>query len=336
MSGAFRFRHFPQLDGFRGLAVILVLLGHAAQFSNRPFAVYGDRTAQLGVMLFFVLSGFLITGLLYRERAESGTIVLQRFYLRRVLRLGPALILFLGVCFLLSETKWIADIPRYEFAVCLFYLRNIFGRSRSLAHLWSLSLEEQFYLIWPWLMKLLRPAWLLPVAVSGTLLISAVRTLCIKLEILPYYTGVFYLRPWFRFDSILIGCCVALTLFRGSESLASRVPFAVSWLLLAGWTLWGEDWSPSLYLTLQMAGAAFVLFQLVIRNYAIFDNSFLRYFGKISYSVYLWQQLFLVIKEPSWGILRTFPAGLLAPIACAIASYHLVELPALRLKRRLH
>jgi peptidoglycan/LPS O-acetylase OafA/YrhL len=341
-----RFAHFPQLDGFRGLAAILVLSGHVLEFSTARFRlqVFGESIAQLGVLLFFVLSGFLITGLLYRERETSRGIDLGRFYARRALRLAPALLLFLGVCFILVESNVITDIPKYEFVVCLLYLRNIYGRSQSLAHLWSLALEEQFYLVWPWFVKFVRRDRLLTFAICATALISVFRMVGIRLALFSYDTGVFYERPWFRFDSILIGCCVALALLEGRAPFqrlfvgASDLSKTASWCLLLLWTAWGESISHTFYITLQMILAALILCQLILVPkggiFALFCSSWLRYCGKISYSLYLWQQLFLVVKAPSWGLVRTFPVNLLAPFACAMFSYHFVESPALRLKNR--
>jgi peptidoglycan/LPS O-acetylase OafA/YrhL len=341
-----KFAHFPQLDGFRGLAAILVLSGHVLEFSTARFHLqgFGESMAQLGVLLFFVLSGFLITGLLYRERATSKGVGLGRFYARRALRLAPALLLFLGVCFILVESNAITDIPKYEFVVCLLYLRNIYGRSQSLGHLWSLALEEQFYLLWPWFVKFVRRDRLLTFAICVTALISVFRMVGIRLALFSYDTGVFYERPWFRFDSILIGCCVALALLEGRAKFqrlfvgASDLSKTASWCILFLWTAWGESLSHTFYITLQMILAALVLCQLILVPkggiFALFCGAWLRYCGKISYSLYLWQQLFLVVKHPSWGLVRTFPINLLAPFACAMLSYHLVESPALRLKNR--
>jgi peptidoglycan/LPS O-acetylase OafA/YrhL len=340
------FAHFPQLDGFRGLAAILVLSGHVLEFSTARYRlqVFGESMAQLGVLLFFVLSGFLITGLLYRERANAKGIDMGRFYARRALRLAPALLLFLGVCFILVKSNVITDIPKYEFVVCLLYLRNIYGRSQSLAHLWSLALEEQFYLVWPWFVKFVRRDRLLTFAICATVLISVFRMVGIRLALFSYDGGVFYERPWFRFDSILIGCCVALALLEGRATFrhlfvgASDLSKTASWCLLFLWTAWGESLSHTFYITLQMIIAALVLCQLILVPkggiFALFCSAWLRYCGKISYSLYLWQQLFLVVKDPSWGLVRTFPINLLAPFACAMVSYHLVESPALRLKNR--
>jgi peptidoglycan/LPS O-acetylase OafA/YrhL len=101
------------------------------------------------------LSGFLITSLLLRERTDSGGISLRKFYIRRALRLAPALLLFLAAVVIPMSARAIIDIPRYEVVARLFYGRNFFGKSDSLAHLWSLSLEEQFYPCWPLLCSVL-------------------------------------------------------------------------------------------------------------------------------------------------------------------------------------
>ena len=344
MKSHFKFRHFPQLDSLRGLAVLLVVMGHVVEFSNTTLTGVANAIAQLGVMLFFILSGFLITGLLYRERIETGQVSLVNFYARRFLRLGPALFLFLGVVSLLVVFKKITDVPVYEIAVCLLYVRNIFGRSSSLAHIWSLSLEEQFYLLWPQVVKRVRLDRLLTGTVILTMLMCIWRGAAIQLQLFDYNTGVFYIRPYFRFDSILIGCCISLALAQSDmvlarlAMLAKRVPATAAWMILLVWTIWGEGWSRPLYITVQMLGGAFVLLQLILhepRSLSVLKASApLQYLGKISYSLYLWQQVFLVTKYPDWGILRAFPTNVLLTFACAMASYHLVESPILRLKRR--
>jgi len=344
MASKFKFRHFPELDGFRGLAVLLVLVGHSFEFSNAALAGAGNALAQLGVMLFFVLSGFLITGILYRERVETGGVNLLNFYARRTLRLAPALALFLGVVTLLIATKEITDVRWYELAVCLLYLRNIYGRSSSLAHLWSLSLEEQFYLVWPQVLKRVPVRRLLKFTMALTGLICVWRSLAIYLQLFDYNSGAFYLRPYFRFDSILVGCCISvaaaqsdITLERMSR-MSRRIPAAVAWLVLFVWSLWGEGWSRPFYITLQMLGCALVLCQIAVDKHrflsALLSYGPFRYIGRISYSLYLWQQLFLVVKYPDWGILRTFPMNVLLTFACAAASYHLIEKPILRWKDR--
>jgi len=320
------FRHAPELDGFRGLAIILVLFGHALEYSSTSLGQpVGSSVAQLGVLLFFVLSGFLITGVLYRECDRSRTINLKYFYMRRVLRLGPALLLFLFVCSLLVEKRAITDVWFSEFVICLFYLRNIYGSSVSLGHLWSLSLEEQFYLGWPWVMKYFRGGRLLLYATAATVGITTFRMIAIRAQLFPYDTGVFYERPWFRFDSILAGCCLMLLQHAPIKAIFNnvirRIPTSLAWAILVTWTIWGERLSRTAYITFQLAGALVVLWLLVISTQSttslLFNNTWLRYAGKISYSLYLWQQLFLVTQYPSWSYLRAFPINILAPICCS-------------------
>ena len=106
----------------------------------------GERMGEMGVLLFFVLSGYLITGLLAAEYQKTGGLDLRTFYIRRAFRLLPPLYLFLFVVAALEWLHIVRDVPFRDFAAAVLYVRNIFGSSQSLAHLWSLSLEEQFYL----------------------------------------------------------------------------------------------------------------------------------------------------------------------------------------------
>jgi len=340
----FDFHEIPALDGFRGMAILCVIIGHLLEFHSGSAEIRGiaRSVAQTGVLLFFVLSGFLITGVLSRERSITGKVHLKDFYIRRVLRLGPALLLFLSTTILLMSLGMITDVPKKELLECLFYARKFFGRSLSLSHIWSLSLEEQFYLIWPLTFSVL-PMKRCAAMVSASCIVLAVwRGAAISAKLFSYETGVFYMRPYFRFDSILIGAAVVLWLVhspRGAEKLRnilSTIPWIVLWAALGVWTAIGESLSRSMYLTIQEFLCAALLAQVVLCNQtrlaALFRSRLLRYFGAISYSLYLWQQLFLVTRTPSWGLLRELPLSLMLPVAIAIVSYHLIEKPFLRLK----
>src|ERR1700735_869524 len=342
----FQFQYLPQLDGFRGLAVILVLSGHVLEFSTLSLVWrrLGEASASLGVFLFFVLIGFLITNLLYVERRYTGKISLRNFYIRRVLRLGPALLLFLSVIVFLRARGAITDIPRYEILSSLFYTRNFCGHSNSLAHLWSLSLEEQFYLCWPLVFRLVPLKRDFVVSVWVTASIAIWRGLAIHFDLFDYGQGIYYVRPYFRFDSILIGACLAMALVARPEFLLRariiglRLPATLLWSALLWWTFFGESISRPLYLSIQMVLIACLLGQLVLAergwSLTLFRQPSMCYVGKISYSLYLWQQIFLVTKIPNWGVLRLFPMNVLISFALAVVSYHLIEKPALRLKQR--
>ena len=344
-SGPYKFHHFPQLDGFRGIAVIFVVAGHCLEwggFSPFPSQV-GYVLSRAGVFLFFVLSGFLITGLLQREKSEKGTIDFKRFYIRRALRLGPALLTFLFVIVILRSLGLIQGLATYEILACLLYARNFFGRSTALTHIWSLSLEEQFYLCWPGVFNLIRQKRALLVTALITSTIAIWRGLAIHYELFEYRLGIYYMRPYFRFDSILIGAVLIIGLqtnerFHSAALKFSRiVPAGVLWLCFALWTYYGEALNRSNYLTLQMLLIAAILCQLALGespvSQFIFRNKVLGYFGKISYALYLWQEIFLVTKTPSWGILRQFPVNVFACVLLAMLSYHVIESPALRLKQ---
>jgi peptidoglycan/LPS O-acetylase OafA/YrhL len=339
-------RRIPELDGFRGLAVLMVITGHVLEFSNLPDGIIraGADLDRLGVLLFFVLSGFLITMLLQQERNSVGRINFRGFYARRAFRLGPALILFLLTVITLMRVRLITDVPRYELFASLFYVRNFFGTSQSLAHLWSLSLEEQFYLCWPILFAVFPMRRSLRITIALCAAIAVWRGVAIERGLFNYASGIYYMRPYFRFDSILIGACLAIALSNRSEgldgarSMGKRLPASALWVALLAWSLVGEAVSKPLYLTIQVILVTALLGRLVLSESGaskrLFSQPALRYVGKISYSLYLWQQLFLVTKQPSWGILREFPVNLLMPFILAMLSYHFMEGPILRLKDR--
>ncbi|MDO8941596.1 MAG: acyltransferase, partial [Desulfobacterales bacterium] len=142
--------HIPSLDGLRAISITLVLLGHLSgtQGFVRLNLGVGDY-AHLGVVVFFVISGFLITRLLLSEHAKRGSISLKLFYARRTLRLFPASYAFVGCVWLL----WLAGIvplqSRDLWHAVTYTVNYAPDIAWSVGHLWSLSVEEQFYLLWP-------------------------------------------------------------------------------------------------------------------------------------------------------------------------------------------
>jgi peptidoglycan/LPS O-acetylase OafA/YrhL len=135
-------RYRPDIDGLRAFAVMAVVLFHAGLD-----AVPGGF---VGVDIFFVISGYLITNLLLREHERTSTINLREFYIRRAFRIFPAAFLFLAVVIVLY---W-RDMHWYHIASAVFYVANMdITRPWIFGHLWSLSIEEQFYLLWPLAMK---------------------------------------------------------------------------------------------------------------------------------------------------------------------------------------
>jgi peptidoglycan/LPS O-acetylase OafA/YrhL len=339
----FVFHHFPQLDGLRGAAILLVVIGHVLQF-DFGFTAFG-QLGGLGVLLFFVLSGFLITGLLDREKSTSGRISLSGFYVRRVLRLFPALFTFLAVMCLLVKFGFITDTPWYTIAVCLFYVRNIWGRGSSTGHLWSLSIEEQFYMLWPWVIRGLSRTAALRVAAMVALAISVFRMTAIHFRWYDYASSVFYERSWFRFDSILIGCAIALALSHSANLHKIRSYFTwpgsnvLLWAGVIAWTIWGQAKTHVWYLTVQTIFAALILMNLILSKgtiyLTVFNHPVARWLGRISYSWYLWQQLFTVFPVPPWLGMRTFPVNVGISLLLAISSHKFIESPFLQWKERI-
>jgi peptidoglycan/LPS O-acetylase OafA/YrhL len=145
-------RRIPSLDGLRAISILAVMLGHAQGtrgFPDNPVLhLFGD-TGNLGVRVFFVISGFLITSLLLAEQERNGRISLRVFYLRRALRICPACYVYIIVIGVLGAVGAV-EVRKGDLVFAATYTNNfVADRSWVLGHLWSLAVEEQFYLLWP-------------------------------------------------------------------------------------------------------------------------------------------------------------------------------------------
>jgi peptidoglycan/LPS O-acetylase OafA/YrhL len=335
--------HLPALDGLRAFSVLLVILFHFG-WSGVP----GD----LGVLGFFVLSGFLITWLLLREHERDGTISLRSFYARRTLRIVPAYLVFV-----LVSVTWDLlrgdDRSRPVIVPALTYLVNYYNAlhdhpSNSLAHTWSLAIEEQFYLMWPLLFLgamsagRRRVAWVL----GGSI---AVVVLWRSWLYLGGRAGEAYVYNAFdtRFDNLAVGCLLAVLLT--APTFARRVsawrpptwyPLATMACLFASRSLTPSAYHFSVGFTVDAVLVAVLITQLLLLHdstaWRWLDQPVTRYFGALSYSLYLYH---------SYGnsVARLFP-GLPEPVALlvsiagatllAMGSYHFIEKPFLRLRAR--
>jgi peptidoglycan/LPS O-acetylase OafA/YrhL len=359
-AAGFRLGYRPALDGLRALAVLAVLGVH----SGLSWAGGGWA----GVDVFFVLSGFLITALLLEEWQRTGAVSLRRFYLRRALRLLPALVVLLAVCWLFAR----ACLPPRQEALtrqgvfsALGYYANwrVFRHPDVhdlLTHTWSLSVEEQFYFLWPLALAVLlrlrlgRPALLGIVAagVGGCAVLRAV---------LWHGSHAFpelYMRLATRADTLLLGCLTALL---ASGGLLPRAGWGRALLHLAagaallylGWVLvCGRHTSDGWYYggyTLLAAACAVLVAALVSgppRALAwLLEARPLVWLGRLSYSLYLWHyplcllhaayvaRLGKLLGTPVPEALR-LPLLYAAVLLAAALSFYLVEQPFLRLKHR--
>lgn len=352
----FRLRHRPPLDGLRGLAILLVVLHHTTAFLWPASFGHALSGGFLGVDLFFVLSGFLITSLLL-DRRDGGERGLWRFYRRRVLRLLPALALLL-VTVAIFTVFTAPDKAHETVLTCittLFYISNwiptLFPSLGSpyLGHTWSLAIEEQFYIVWPVLLFGL--LWLLPkrrqILVCVLVIIVAIGLRRMQLwHEHPIWLWV-YFRTDARADELLVGAALALVspfnwLRRHSARwVAWPATAGLMVLLVAADVVHREDaW---LYLGGMTTLALLMAFVIA----AAVDGRWMgcRWLswhplvglGTVSYGLYLWH--FPVFYAVSVYGPANVPVRLVlgygVTAAAVTISYRFVERPALAWKRRL-
>jgi len=337
----------PSLDGLRALSISAVLLGHLAGTQHFPpslaAVIRNGRVdiADLGVRVFFVISGFLITGLLIAEHERSGTISLQRFYLRRTLRIFPAYFAYLAVVALLAAAR-VVEVSGWDFAHAVTYTMNYAPhRGWHLGHFWSLATEEQFYLLWPAVVLLIAPRRAFRVALAVVCLAPLVRLA--EAAVLGH-AAAGYVGTTFETtaDAIAIGCVLALSRdalwTRPRYRWAVEAPWVAPLLLLLG-ALIALRVRPGLLLGATLGLVAIML--IIDRSVRLPDSRFGRilnspmlvFVGTLSYSIYLWQQLF--VNRSSTSVLATFPLNIVLTFMAAMVSYYLVERPCLRLRPRL-
>lgn len=337
--------YLPALDGLRAVSIGLVLIGHVLTLypiSQRAMDV-GFVLGRTGVSVFFVISGYLITGLLLREEEKRGQISLRRFYARRALRIFPAAFVFFATLLVLWLAGWIEMRP-HDFIASVFYVRNLTGSGHETGHLWSLSLEEQFYLLWPLTLLLLRPGRRLA-AVSGAIFAVCMwrSYLVLAHKIDPW---VLQIRTDVRADTILAGCLLALMVRRFPQLRLDRGGWAAAWIpIVAGSALLAAaltdpQWMHFASVQNTIVGLLIGALMLwILHNPCSSVSGCLQVpgslaIGKLSYSLYLWQQLFLGPREGGLQAVRWFPLNLVLTVVFASASYLLIERPALRLKAR--
>lgn len=335
----------PSLDGVRGLAILLVCIGHAGLSETAPdFLTPVKNLGNIGVRIFFVLSGFLITTLLLQEFSRTGQISLRKFYIRRALRIFPALYVVIGVVALLETVGFLSTKPG-EILYAATFTMNYFDYAMIwLGQTWSLAVEEQFYILWPLLLVLLARRGAVACAVGAVILSPLIRTL------MWYVHGSDETAMTKHFESVMdtlaVGCLLALYRERIAHWFSRLDPSYGSWMLLSlSALLFGAGYGSYLVKTdyyyvwgqsVANLGVALGLAVAVhfVRNPAVMLLSFkpLVWLGAISYSLYLWQNLFLLGE--GWGLVGEFPINLAVSVGIAWLSYRVIELPCLKLKHR--
>jgi peptidoglycan/LPS O-acetylase OafA/YrhL len=365
--------HYRALDGFRGLAILLVFIFHAFHTTHqksRPMQVASwiGGGGWMGVDVFFVLSGFLITGILidsvHRPR------YFRNFYIRRALRIFP---LFYGVLLLLLlltpvlHSEW-----HLGHLALLVYAQNIavnlnpgLGDLRpavTLTHFWSLAVEEQYYLIWPLTILVIRD----PRKIMRLCLVLMAASLALRVGLLAF--GVIgpgrdwnwiYMELPTHLDGLVLGSWLALATRHWSTPVLlrhTRWPFWLAIAVLAGILVQARtaDYATDAMSSVGFTAIAVIFAGLLLRCFVpgsaatrFFDTAFLRFLGRYSYGIYVYHRLFNPLMTPVlyWleARLHSRAAGSLvylalwftSSIGVAVFSYRFFESPFLRLKDRL-
>ena len=350
----------PSLDGLRAVSISLVLGSHSVHAQGFPAEWEGCFRwlfdGALGVRCFFTISGFLITYLMLLEVQRSGRGSLRNFYLRRTLRILPVYFLFLlalgglqmATPFSLTSAQWISSLT---------FTVNFFPGVWSNGHLWSLAVEEQFYLIWPFLFVL--------AGLAGQMR-RATLLLLVPLVSAPVFRVIGYtgwagpeLRWLFNsasflmhMDGLAMGCLAAF-LFHGErlriEQLIGAWPKAVCLTALGliglpyvlSRLFLGGIFTVPLGPTTQSLGFTLLLLLGIVRptwgGYRLLNWAPICQVGVLSYSLYLWQQIFCSPPQ-DFGVdavwWMSFPGWLFAAFAAAAVSYYAFELPLVQLRAR--
>jgi peptidoglycan/LPS O-acetylase OafA/YrhL len=340
--------HLPALDGLRAVAVAIVLVAHAH--------IRLIHSGGVGVDIFFVLSGFLITGILSSEAERYGTLNLRNFYVRRVLRLAPCLVLttiLFAVLARIETGSW----PLTQLAIALTHTANwaraLFDvRLDAIDHYWSLAAEEQYYLVWPlvimWLERSIRDN-----GRKGLLLVACALALALYRAAMvdTYSPARIYFGLDTHMDGLVLGSGLSYLVKSGRElrhrvlngkALALLVvPACIAVVLILCRVTWSSPWMGRIGFFAAAAASALIIYDLVAGSAswlrALLSLAPATYIGRISYGLYL---LHLPLFQAVDHVFPGVPTRVLAPfkialaVAAASASYYGMERHFLKLKKR--
>ena len=349
----------PSLDGLRGISILLVLFAHLLGtqgfLSVKVAHTIGDL-GNLGVRVFFIISGFLITSLLFHEVKKTGTISIKGFYIRRTFRIFPAFYAYLAIIVTLGALKVIPLTDADAIHAATYTVNYAHNRSWYIGHTWSLSVEEQFYLLWPAALLLIPGAG----AATGVPIAEQKRRIALWASI-----AVILLAPFARIgtwmllpeqrdligeafptiaDSIAFGCLLAaLRNNVGEHPLYLRF-LRSPWFILVPVAAFVVNRFAIYVRPFYVAGETLLdlMIAMTIDRAVRFPDGLsgrilnakpLTSIGVWSYSIYLWQQPFLNRNGPF--AVQRFPLNLICAFGAAMISYYLVERPVLELRVRL-
>lgn len=335
--------YFPSLDGLRALSITLVLFAHLSNPFKVSTAIRNSivHLGVLGVQVFFVISGFLITTLLLKEKVLKADISLKDFYFRRLLRIMPVAFLYL-LCIAVLNAFFHLNIPLRCFVGATFFVANLayFQGSWYTAHYWSLSIEEQYYLVFPLLLKrFTRKIHLF--LVFAILIIIGLRTWAYSFTFpdsaLMRTIGFLI----YQSDGVLIGSLMAVLCFkrklplkfleRNGVYISIVLPICI-WLFHSG-IIGYDSVNPAISCVLI---ALFILCCMICRHsllYNLLNHKYIMWLGRLSFSIYIWQQLF-TSTDGKFGPFTKLPLNVLLLAVTSYCSYFLFEKRFLLLKEK--
>ena len=357
-------QQLPSLNGLRAISIFLVLYAHGylsvAVFLQSIISKISPDLAlrlfpnineldipggQIGVNIFFVISGYLITLLLIHEEKAKGFVSLKLFYIRRTIRIFPVYYLLLIIYFIFQLIGWF-DFTTDSWIRSISYSKDFpisGGSDWETGHLWSLSVEEHFYLLWPFLFKYLKNQ-KIPFAFLIIIAVTIVR----------FTSDLSHFHLFTRADALMWGCIFAIyndSLINFLKSIYNRnhlllvFPFVLLLVVLAGKKILSFIGLHDLeHFNIAFLGSYGLLADICIGFiilisvnftgnlwFRFLNTPFLNYVGKLSYSIYLWQQIFFSNKV---GNLKTFPLNIISIIIVANISFYMVEKPLLKLRTK--
>jgi peptidoglycan/LPS O-acetylase OafA/YrhL len=337
----------PQLDALRFLAFLAVFLFHLTHEAKvGPSLGALSESGAFGMCVFFILSSYLITTLLVREQTRFGTIHVRAFYVRRALRIWPLYFLFLGANFALGHAvpKLAFETPRllaFVFMMGNWYVAAFGFGTSAIYPLWSISLEEQFYLVWPALVGTSRrfllagSCLLIPVSLACTYILAA--------------RGASLDQIWVNSltQFLFFACGSLLAIYEGKVPIGPQLSrgvllltlgFGAWWAIEMGFHLKSRTVAANPILTTVGYAALAISCLFILRGTLSIPGhlvpSWLRYLGKISFGLYVFHKFCLDHAARLHTPLLNAMLSLGATIVCAAASYHFVEKPFLALKKR--
>lgn len=342
--------NIPTLTGWRGVAVLLVIIGHLKfgfpKQSTEYFWMDNLIYANFGVRIFFVLRGFLITTLLVKEKLKFGKINLRNFYIRRILRIVPVLWLYLITVAIISKIFHL-DLNYHHFLGPLFYLTNfnIFQGTWLFAHTWSLAVEEQYYLLWPVLFQRIKNLmyWVICILLLTPLIVSITY---LKPNLSNYLLHPFFSHGAAIFTGSLLSLvwCQNFYNIKIEKYLRNSVFFV---LLVVAWAIsilvhngkMGKILLPGGDLILNIIVSYLITFSILKSTGHIskfLNSSVINKIGILSYSIYIWQQLFIIPYDEysSWSKYLFFPQNIILVFLVSFISYNFFEKPFLQLKQK--